>query len=92
MPTEAPPDEAVEPLPDLESTPVFEEVYLEEPKIEEKPQLRFAEEILVTAPSKPGAKLKKKKKKSTRGKESGEENIRTTKLRRDTEITDDEEY
>ena len=92
VPTEAPPDEAVEPLPDLESTPVFEEVYLEEPKIEEKPQLRFAEEILVTAPSKPGAKLKKKKKKSTRGKESGEENIRTTKLRRDTEITDDEEY
>ena len=90
--SEAPPDEAVEPLPALDSTPVFEEVYLEKPKIKEKPQLRFAEEILVTAPSKPGAKLKKKKKKSTRGRESGEENTRTTKPRRDTEITDDEEY
>ena len=92
VPSEAPLDEAAEPLPALDSTPIPEEVYLVEPMTKEKPQLRFAEEILVAGPSKPGAKLKKKKKKSTRGKGSDEENIRTTKLRRGTEITDDEEY
>jgi len=90
VPVDAPPDEEAEPLPALDSTIVPEEVYLGEQTIEVKPQLRFAEEILVGGPSKPRAKSKKKK--STRGKGNDEENIRTAKLRRDTEITDDEEY
>ena len=90
VPVDAPPDEEAEPLPALDSTTIPEEVYLGEQTIEVKPQLRFAEEILVGGPSKPRAKSKKKK--STRGKGSDEENIRTAKLRRDTEITDDEEY
>ncbi len=90
VPGEAPPDEEAESLPALDSTTIPEEVYLGEQTTKEKPQLRFAEEILVTGQNKPRAKAKKKK--STRGKGSDEENIRTTKLRRGAEITDDEEY
>jgi len=92
VPSEAPPDEAAEPLPALDSTPIPEEVYPGEQVTEEKPQLRFAEEIMVAGPSKPGTKLRKKKKKGTRGKEGDEDGIKATKLRRGAEFTDDEEY
>jgi N utilization substance protein A len=92
MPSEAPPDEAAEPLPALDSsTPIPEEVYRGEQMTEAKPQLRFAEEILVAGPGKPSTKSRKKKK-STRSKEIDKDDIRSTKLRRDTEFTDDEEY
>jgi len=92
VPSEAPPDEAAEPLPALDSTPIPEEVYPGEQVTEEKPQLRFAEEIMVAGPSKPGTKSRKKKKKGTRGKEGDENGIKATKLRRGAEFTDDEEY
>jgi len=92
VPSEAPPDEAAEPMPALDSTPIPEEVYLGEQKTEEKPQLRFAEEVLVAAPGKPETKPRKKKKRGTRSKESDKDDIRSAKLRRDTELTDDEEY
>ena len=93
--SEAPPDEtdeAAEPLPTLDSTFIPEEVYLGEQKTKEKPQLRFAEEILVAGPSKTETKSRKKKKKGTRGKESDEDSVRATKLRRGIEFTEDEEY
>ena len=93
--SEAPPDEtdeAAEPLPTLDSTFIPEEVHLGEQKTEEKPQLRFAEEILVAGPSKTETKSRKKKKKGTRGKESDEDSVRATKLRRGIEFTEDEEY
>jgi N utilization substance protein A len=92
VPSEAPPDEAAEPLPALDSTFIPEEVYLGEQMTEEKPQLRFAEEILVAGPSKTETKSRKKKKKGTRGKEGDEDSIRVTKLRRGIEFTEDEEY
>jgi len=92
VPSEAPPDEAAEPLPALDSTFIPEEVYLGEQMTEEKPQLRFAEEILVAGPSKPETKSRKKKKKGARGKEGDEDSIRVAKLRRGIEFTEDEEY
>ncbi len=68
-----------------------------QPKIAvEKTRIRFAEEIAIPQPVKPGAKLKKKKKKGVSGKESAEDGIKIKKLRRmpgAIEIDgDDEEY
>ena len=77
-------EEAAEPIPFIPP-----EVSVES----EKPQLRFAEDILVRAPTKPGAKPRKKKKKGTREKEHAEGDVRPRKLRRELEITgEDEEY
>ena len=93
--TEPPADETVEaaePLPTLDSTFVPEEVYLGEQMAEEKPQLRFAEEILVGGPGKTETKSRKKKKKGARGKEGDEDSLRATKPRRGIELADDEEY
>ncbi|MFC2001096.1 transcription termination factor NusA [Chloroflexota bacterium] len=61
---------------------------------EEKPQLRFAEDILAPRSAKPAAKSKKKKKKGAYGKEkSAEDGIRLRKAHREETITDeDEEY
>ncbi len=68
-----------------------------QPKIAaEKARIRFAEEITIPQPVKPGTKLKKKKKKGVSGKESAEDGIKIKKLRRmpgAIEIDgDDEEY
>jgi len=77
-------EEAAEPIPFIPP-----EVSVEA----EKPQLRFAEDILVRAPTKPGAKPRKKKKKGDREKEHAEGDVRPRKLRRELEITgEDEEY
>jgi N utilization substance protein A len=91
VPTEAPPGEAAEPLPALDSTSIPQEVSFEQQATEEKPQLRFAEEILVASPTKPGTKSRKKKKKVARSKESDEDGIRVSKLRRGIEFVEDEE-
>ncbi|NOQ18071.1 MAG: transcription termination/antitermination protein NusA [Dehalococcoidales bacterium] len=54
-----------------------------EPKVAaEKAKIRFAEEIMIPQPIKPGAKAKKKKKKGAPGKESAEDGIKIKKLRR----------
>ncbi len=54
-----------------------------EPKVAaEKAKIRFAEEIMIPQPIKPGAKSKKKKKKGAPGKESAEDGIKIKKLRR----------
>jgi len=54
-----------------------------EPKVAaKKAKIRFAEEIMIPQPIKPGAKLKKKKKRGASGKESAEDGIKIKKLRR----------
>ncbi|MFC2047581.1 transcription termination factor NusA [Chloroflexota bacterium] len=59
----------------------------------EKPRLRFAEDILVSAPTKTGVKVRKKKKKSTQDRESDRKEVRSKKARQTSEvIVDDEEY
>jgi len=71
-----------------------------EPKVAAvKAKIRFAEEIIIPQPIKPGAKSKKKKKKGVSGKESAEDGIKIKKLRRmqgtievDGEDGEDEEY
>jgi len=84
--------EAAEPLPALEAVP------FEPPQAQaaiEKPQLRFAEDILVSVPTKPEAKSKKRKKKGNQGKKSADDGVRLKKLRRESEIDidiGDEEY
>jgi len=92
VPTEAPADEAAEPLPALDSASIPQEISVQQPTAAEKPQLKFAEEILVAGPSKPGTKSRKKKKKSTRGKERDEDSIRGTKPRRAIDFVEDDEY
>ena len=85
-------EEAAEPLPALEAVPFKP---LESQVVVKKPQLRFAEDILVPVPTKPEAKSKKRKKKGNQGKKSADDGIRLRKLRRESEIdTDigDEEY
>ena len=91
--TESPPGEVAEPLPTLDSTSIPQEVSFGKQTTEGKRQLRFAEEILVKAPSKSGTKSRTKKKKGARGKESAEDGIRVTKPRRAKEFVEDvEEY
>ncbi len=84
--------EAAGPLPVLEAVPFKP---LESQAAIEKPRLRFAEDILVSVPTKPEAKSKKRKKKSNQGKKSADDGIRLRKLRRESEIDidiGDEEY
>jgi len=65
-----------------------------EPKEAEKPQLRFAEDILISAPTKPQSKTKKKKKKGSQDRDSDEEKVRGRRARRDVEpdFGDEDEY
>lgn len=82
-----------------EATPVAETVF--EPPIPFKPpvteqprELRFAEDILVSAPTKVGtAKTKKGKKKGSQGRRGDEDSIKVRRPRREVEIPEeDEEY
>ncbi len=84
---------AAEPLPTLDTTLIPPEPFLEPQAILERPQLRFAEDVLVSGPTKPVAKLKKKKKKGTHDR-SADDGIRLRKQRREPEILDEqgEEY
>ncbi|MFQ6122700.1 MAG: transcription termination factor NusA [Dehalococcoidales bacterium] len=88
---ETPVEEAAEPSPTPEETATPPPVFFEPQLGEEKPQLRFAEDISVAAPAKPGAKAKRKKKKGTYDKERAEDGIRIRKMRRDSDIIDEEE-
>ena len=60
--------------------------------VEEKAQIRFAEDIPGAGPTKPGAKSRKGKKKSVRGKRGAEDSIRTRRVRREPEVSMDDEY
>ena len=87
-------EETAEPLAtvDTEFTPPLP---LEPREPAEKATLRFAEEVVIPAPVKPGAKPKKKKKKGTLGKGSAEDGIKIKRLRRTSEtlaIDEDEGY
>ncbi len=90
---EAPAGEAAEPLPAPDTTFAPSGVPFEPQVTVDKPKLRFAEDILVSAPTKPAAKSRKKKKKGAQGRESAEDGIRLRKMRRLPEIGgEDEEY
>jgi len=90
---EAPAGEAAEPLPAPDTTFAPSGVPFEPQVTVDKPKLRFAEDILVSAPTKPAAKSRKKKKKGAQGRESAEDGIRLRKMRRLPEIADEgEEY
>ena len=91
---EAPAGEAAEPLPTPEETSTPPPVLFEPQLTEDKPQLRFAEDISVPGPVKPTAKAKKKKKKGAYAKVSAEDGIKLKKLRRGLETSgeDEEEY
>ncbi len=80
-------------LPALDASPVSPPVSFEPPTAD-KPQLRFAEDILTLAPTKPQTKVKKKKKKGPLGREVEEERAKGRKPRREREmfIEDEEEY
>jgi len=98
--------ESLEPIPPTEeeagqkvTEPVvqeeIEEAVVFEPEVtEEKPQLRFAEDLITAGPPKPAAKATKtkKKKKGASAKEGGEESAKPKKRRRDVEIDEGEEY
>jgi N utilization substance protein A len=83
--------EQAEPLP-LVAEVSAEPLVVLEPKVtEEKPELRFAEDILGPKPAKPEDKAKKKKKKGASAKEGAEDGIRIKKRRRDTDLLDEDE-
>jgi len=86
-----PPEEATEPSPTTDGT--F--IPLKPQATVEKAQVRFAEDILVPAPTKPETKSKKRKKKGTKGEGRAQDGIRLKKQRREPEIRideDEEEY
>ncbi len=74
-------EEAVEPLP----------VSFEPGVTPEKTQLRFAEDIWTSAPTKPETKPRKRKRKGTQVRDSAEDGIKLKKPRRESEIPLDEE-
>jgi len=85
-------EEAAEPLPALDTVFVSPTASLDSPVTAEKPQLRFAEDILAPGPAKPQAKSKKKKQ-GVRDRGSEEDGVGAKKVRREPEISiDDEEY
>ena len=70
---------------------VVEKTVFFEPKLtEEKPQLRFAEDIAGLKPEKPASKPKKKKKKEAHAKDTAEDGIKLKKARRGAELTDED--
>jgi len=85
-------EETAEPLPSLETAFIPQEISFEPQVTEDKSEIRFAEDIVMSVPAKPGAKSKKKKKKDTYGKESAREGLRRGKIRRELEIPEDDEY
>ncbi len=78
--------EAEEAVPSLDTEPPIPF----EPEVAvEKPEIRFAEDIMVSAPPKPESKVKKKKK-GAQARERGEDGIKLRRVRRE-EVSLDEE-
>ena len=82
-------EEVAEPLP-LDTELVPPETLVEPKEPLEKPQIRFAEDVLVSGPTKPVAKSKRKKKKETRER-SVEDGARPKRRRQREEVFDEEE-
>ncbi|UCC90292.1 MAG: transcription termination/antitermination protein NusA [Dehalococcoidia bacterium] len=88
--SEEAPEETAEPVPALDTT--FTPPVSIEPQVTaEKVQLRFAEDILVPTPIKPGARSRKRKKKGVQGKGSAEDGIKIKKRRRVSETLETDE-
>ncbi len=87
-------EETAKSLPAFGATFIPPLVPFEPQAIVGKPHLRFTEDILIPKPIKPEAKSRKRKKKPTQGKERDEDSSRLRKLRREPEISidEDEEY
>jgi len=90
-PAEAVEEEAAEPLPSLETVFAPEKISLEPEVVEVKPKIRFAEEIMVSVPAKPGVKVRKKKKKDIHGRERDLEGARFKKARQELEFSEKDE-
>jgi len=86
-----PAEEAAEPLPATDGTFIPPQIPVKPQPAVEKPQVRFAEDILLPAPTKPETKSKKRKRKDTKGKGRAEDGIRLKKQRREPEIPIDED-
>ncbi len=87
---EEPAVKEAEPAPSTEEEFVPAQAILETQAPEEKPKLRFAEDIMAPKPAKPAAKSKKKKK-GAYGKESAEDGIKLRKSRRGVDVIDEED-
>jgi len=87
-----PPEEATEPSPATDGTFIPPQIPVKPQSAVEKPQVRFAEDILVSGPTKPETRSKKKKK-GTKDERRAEDGIRLKKQRRESEtpIEEDEE-
>ncbi len=85
--------EVAEAEPAPEEEPVSPAAFFQPQLEEDKPQLRFAEDILPMKPVKSSVKAAKakKKKKGFPGKESAEDGIRLRKARREVEFIDEED-
>ena len=75
----------------VEDTLTPPQISIEPKKAVKKPKLRFAEDILVSAPTKPETKTRKKRKKGTKGKDRAEDGIRLKKQRQEPKISIDED-
>jgi len=82
--------EAGEPLPPRDTEDIAPSVPFEPQVTAKRQELRFAEDILVSAPPKPEAKSKKKKKKGAQAKGKDEDGIRLKKVRRQEVSLEDE--
>ncbi len=85
-------EEGMEPVPASEEVLVPPQIIFETPITEEKPRLRFAEEIMAPKPTKAKTSKTKRKKKVAYGKESAEDGIKLRKARRESDVEEDEEY
>ena len=85
-------EETAEPLPSLDTAFIPQEISFEPQVTEDKSEIRFAEDIVMSVPAKPGVQSKKKKRKDTYGKESTKEGVGRKKVRRELEIPEDDEY
>ena len=91
---EAVTEEAAEPVPASVEALVPPPIILEPLTTEEKPRLRFAEDIMAPRPARAAAKPSKakKKKKGAYSKTSAEDGIKLKKARREVNVDEDEEY
>ena len=83
-------EEEAEPLPSLDSAFAPPPDSIESPVVAKVPQIRFAEDILKSGPTKPQPQTKKKKKqKGTQERETDEDGIGRRKQRREAKVTVD---
>ncbi len=86
-------EEPAEPLPDFDTAFTPSQAPVEPQKIEGEGRIRFAEDVLTSAPPKPGARKREKKKKRRPAKEPVEGASRPRKRRIEAEVlVDDEEF